>query len=661
MVATRLNKMMQHELDVALEEEFFWTDSTCVLSYITNKEKRFQTFVANRITTIHEGSRPDQWNYVDTDSNPADDASRGLSAEDIIHQSRWINGPPFLWEAEDRWPKRPEISVEIKEDDPEVKRERKTFSVASTVEADFLNRVVQSCSSWYKLKKLMAWILRYRSNLLRECRRRKEGTAKVLVSEIPSPISVEEMHSAEIEVLKYVQRQCFREELVCLQGKESKVELKKSVRARRTGSVKKSSSIAKLDPELRDGLLCVGGRLRHAPIEQEQRHPVILPKKHHVVDLIVRHYHLLSGHSGQEYVLSLIRKSYWIIKGRVAVRRVVNRCFSCRRRQAPFKTQKMADLPADRVTPNKPPFSFVGVDCFGPFWVKRARSQVKRYGVLYTCLATRAIHLEVAQSMDTDSFLNSMRRFIARRGVPEVMRSDNGSNFVGGCKELREAISGWNKSQIHEFLLQRNVKWLFNPPSGSHFGGVWERCIRTVRKILVALMKEQPLDDEGLTTLMCEVESIVNGRPITKSSDDPSDSEALTPSHLLLLRSGPRLPPGVFRKEDGYSRRRWRQVQYLADVFWRRWIREYLPQLQERQKWTYPSRNFAVDDIVLVVDDRVPRSSWPLGRIISVRKNSTDEHVRSVTVKTRTSQYDRPVDKIVLLESVEMSEGMKQC
>ena len=551
--------------------------------------------------------------------------------------------------------------MEIKEDDPEVKRERKTFSVASTVEADFLNRVVQSCSSWYKLKKLMAWILRYRSNLLRECRRRKEGTAKVLVSEIPSPISVEEMHSAEIEVLKYVQRQCFREELVCLQGKESKVELKKSVRARRTGSVKKSSSIAKLDPELRDGLLCVGGRLRHAPIEQEQRHPVILPKKHHVVDLIVRHYHLLSGHSGQEYVLSLIRKSYWIIKGRVAVRRVVNRCFSCRRRQAPFKTQKMADLPADRVTPNKPPFSFVGVDCFGPFWVKRARSQVKRYGVLYTCLATRAIHLEVAQSMDTDSFLNSMRRFIARRGVPEVMRSDNGSNFVGGCKELREAISGWNKSQIHEFLLQRNVKWLFNPPSGSHFGGVWERCIRTVRKILVALMKEQPLDDEGLTTLMCEVESIVNGRPITKSSDDPSDSEALTPSHLLLLRSGPRLPPGVFRKEDGYSRRRWRQVQYLADVFWRRWIREYLPQLQERQKWTYPSRNFAVDDIVLVVDDRVPRSSWPLGRIISVRKNSTDEHVRSVTVKTRTSQYDRPVDKIVLLESVEMSEGMKQC
>ena len=159
--------MVQHELDVTVDREFFWTDSTCVLSYIVNKDKRFQTFVANRITTIHEGSRPDQWYYVDTCSNPADDASRGLSAEEFIHKNRWINGPSFLWEAEDCWPRQPDIPAEIKEDDPEVKKERKAFSVASTVEDDSLNRMIQSCSSWYKLKKLMAWILRYRCNLLR--------------------------------------------------------------------------------------------------------------------------------------------------------------------------------------------------------------------------------------------------------------------------------------------------------------------------------------------------------------------------------------------------------------------------------------------------------------------------------------------------------------
>ena len=288
----------------------------------------------------------------------------------------------------------------------------------------------------------------------------------------------------------------------------------------------------------------------------------------------------------------------------------------------------------------------MGVDCFGPFRVKRARSQVKHYSVLFTCLVSRAIHIEVAQSMDTDAFVNSMCRFIAMRSVPDVMRSDNDSNFVHGNKELCKAISEWNERQIHEFLLQRNIKWLFNPPSGSYFGGVWEHYIRTIRKIL--LIKEQPLNDEGLTMLMCEVEAIVNGRPITKSSDDPSDAEALAPNHLLLLRPGSKLPPSVFVKEDSYSRRRWRQVQYLANTFWRRWIREYMPQLQERQKWFYPSRNIAVNDIALVVDDRVPRSSWPLGRVTSVRKSSKDERVMS-----------HPVDKIVLLESVEMLEDTK--
>ena len=128
-------------------------------------------------------------------------------------------------------------------------------------------------------------------------------------------------------------------------------------------------------------------------------------------------------------------------------------------------------------------------------------------------------------------------------------------------------------------------------------------------------MKEQLLDDEVLNTLMCEVEAIVNGRPLTKLSDDPRDLEPLTPNHLLLLRSGSKVPPGVFTKEDCYENRRWRQVQYLAGVFWRRWIREYLPSLQERQKWIKGQRNLAVGKIVLVLDEKTPRCSWPLGRV----------------------------------------------
>ena len=149
------------------------------------------------------------------------------------------------------------------------------------------------------------------------------------------------------------------------------------------------------------------------------KHQLILPKKHHVVDLIVRHYHLKSGHSGVEHVLSLIRERFWILKARTAVKSVLRSCFDCRRRHAPLGEQQMADMPTDGVTPEKPPFTFVGVDCFGPFVVRRGRSLVKSYGVLFTCLSVRAIHLEVAHSLDTDSFINAMRRFIARRDNPK--------------------------------------------------------------------------------------------------------------------------------------------------------------------------------------------------------------------------------------------------
>ena len=171
-----------------------------------------------------------------------------------------------------------------------------------------------------------------------------------------------------------------------------------------------------------------------------------------------------------------------------------------------------------------------------------------------------------------------------------------------GEKELREALQAWNQAQIHEYLLQHDVKWLFNPTAASHHGGVWERCIRTVRKVMKALLKQQVLDDEGLNTLMCEVESIVNGRPITKVSDDPRDLNALTPNHLLLLHEGTAILPSVFSKEDNCTCRRWCQVQYLNNIFCSLWTREYLPSLQQRQKWNKPQCN----DIVLLLDENTP-------------------------------------------------------
>jgi len=217
--------------------------------------------------------------------------------------------------------------------------------------------------------------------------------------------------------------------------------------------------------------------------------------------------------------------------------------------------------------------------------------------------------------------------------------------------ELREALKKLNQTRISEFLRQREICWKFNPPAASHMGGVWERMIRSVRKILSSIMKEQTLCDEVLMTLLCQVEATINSRPITAVSDDPNDLQPLTPNHLLLLRSSTSLPAGEFEQRETY-RKRWKQVQYLSDVFWRRWIHEYLPSLQCRLKWLEPKRNFKVDDVVIVIDESMPRNCWPLGRITDVFAGD-DGLVRSVQVKTSANIVTRPVTKVCLLEAVE--------
>ena len=263
-------------------------------------------------------------------------------------------------------------------------------------------------------------------------------------------ITFNEMETAESEILKNVQLHHFPEEIKSLS--------KPTCQAR----VRKSCWLQSLDPILVDGLLHIVGRLSLASTTFDAKHQIILPKNDHVTNLVIEYYHLISRHSGREYVLSLACEKFWVINVSSVVRRVISKCVSCRRRQGPVCEQKMADLPADCLTPDQPPFTSVGIDCFGPFQVRRGRSLVKRYGVIFTCLAKRSVHIEVAHSLDTDSFLMALRRFIARRGQVKEIRSDNGTNFTSGESELRESISAWNHTKIHEALLQKDIKWVFN-------------------------------------------------------------------------------------------------------------------------------------------------------------------------------------------------------
>lgn len=327
---------------------------------------------------------------------------------------------------------------------------------------------------------------------------------------------------------------------------------------------------------------------------------------------------------------------------------------SCRKKRGATLTQKMADLPPERLS-EEPPFTHTGVDLFGPFLVKNARKVVKRYGVLFTCMSCRAIHLEIVNSLETDSLINAIRRFIARRGQVKSIFCDNGTNLVGAERELSKALKECNE-RIRNMLLDHQIEWHFNTPYASHKGGAWERMIRSVRAVLTNLLNEfgSHIDDESLSTVMCEAEAIVNSRPLTAASNNPDDLIPLSPSQLLTLRSVNAVPPpGDF---DGnhtlYARKRWRRVQYLTGLFWSRWKREYVQLLQPRKKWNLPQRNMQVGDIVMLVDELLPRSQWCLGRICEVKKGA-DDLVRSVVVRSKSSNFRRPVNKCVLILPVE--------
>ena len=323
----------------------------------------------------------------------------------------------------------------------------------------------------------------------------------------------------------------------------------------------------------------------------------------------------------------------------------------------------MSDLPEDRLKP-APPFTYCAVDYCGPWYIKEGRKQVKKYVALFTCMASRAVHLEVTNTLETDSFLNALRRFICRRGPVRQLRSDQGTNFIGAKRELREALQSMDHSNISVELLKEKCDWMtfkINSPSASHAGGVWERQIRTIRSVLSALLEKSAsyLDGESFHTLICETEAIVNSRPLTV--DNLSDSESpspLTPNHILTMKTKPVLPP----REDLYLRKRWRRVQHLTCEFWARWRKEFLHSLQERSKWTRPRRNMQVGDVVIVKDDNKVRNRWSLAWVIETYPNKADGLVRSVKVAIGDadlsstgkrihppSVLERPIQKLVLL------------
>ena len=280
-----------------------------------------------------------------------------------------------------------------------------------------------------------------------------------------------------------------------------------------------------------DRFLRVGERLGKSPLPETARSLIILDPSHAVTSLIIAHYHQRLYCTGVEHILRELQQQYWILKGLHAVMKASSSCVQCCLRRSRSCPPIMADLPEARLGYEALPFTPSGVDYFGPIQVRHGRKIEKRYGVLFTCLTTQAVHLEVAHSLDADSCFMAIRRMIARRGKPALLWSDCGTNFVSANKEIRQAIKRWNQSQIEDQLCQEGIQWHFNPPASPHFGGAWECLVQSAKNSLNAVATRQRITGKTLLTFLTEVKSLLNSRPLTHVSSDPQDEETLTPNH----------------------------------------------------------------------------------------------------------------------------------
>lgn len=620
-LAVKMSSLLTRELKYSELENIFYTDSKVVLGYVANESRRFHVFVANRVQQIRDVTVVNQWRHVPTNCNPADMTSRGMSADQLAACDLWWNGPEFLSSNKINSP--PEGDVfELRDNDPEVKViphvVHKVNAVPFVPGGSMTDRFRQF-SSWFKLKRVVALCLKY-------LRRLKDGKGAC-----DTKLDSKQLQEAEEKIFIVMQREA---------------------------DLKGSVSLKPLDPFVDSkGIMRVGGRLRRTSAPFEVKHPVLIPRGNYVGKLILAHYHAKVSHSGRGMTMNAVRQAgYWVVNARSAVAKLIMNCVICRKLRGHPCEQRMSDLPVDRVEAEAP-FTYSAVDYFGPFLVKSGRSEVKRWGVVYTCLSMRAIHIETANQLTTDSFLNSYRRFVCRRGPTKLLRCDRGTNFVGGKNELEAALKEMDQDRIRAALLKDDCDWVnfkMNFPVSSHMGGVWERMIGTVRPVLSSLLLQNgnKLDDELLRTLLCEVEQIVNSRPLTYVDSVSADLEPLSPMQILTLKSKVvKALPGVFVRQDIYCRRRWRCVQELANQFWERWRNEFLSSRQCRKKWHDIKRNMKVGDIVLLIEDS-SRCDWPLGRVIEVVP-STDGLIRKVVLISKGKRWERPVSKLILLIEAE--------
>ena len=612
-LGTRLAETIHKELRKRPDRTIFWSDSQTVLSWINSDHRNYKQFVAHRIGELLDTTTMDQWRYVPTEMNPADEGTK------MVKNSKWISGPKFLKDPESCWPS----SRFSRNTTEELRDVTLMFHTSDEADLDFIEEI--RYSRWVKLlnrmcviKKFVDWV------------KDKKNFQK--------HISDDDREVAEQILIRKAQWDVFTEEMKDLT---------------KNGRLTIRSKIACLTPALNErGVMIFCSRLSQTNIVPETtRQPFILPYKHHITRLIMQRYHEKFLHQTDEAVLAAVYQKYWVIKSRALLKNIKSNCQVCKIRKAIPAHPQMAALPDCRLSLMNPTFTHTGVDYFGPIEVRVHRSVEKRWGVIFTCMTTRASHIELAENMTTDAFIMCLRNFQNRRGKISHLYSDNGTNFVGANKQMQILIKEINDIMGERQAAAMEIKWRFNPPVAPHFGGSWERLIRIIKNCLNNMLharKDRLPSVEVLRSSLIQAEYILNSRPLTHIPLDNPNDEPLTPFHFLILRAGEYVPP-LSLSSNSLSKQDYRLVQHYSQYFWDKWRKEYLPTIIKRNKWTDKVEPIKVDDIVVITDKSLPQGEWLKGRVVKVH-TAQDGQVRSVDIETSKGSYTRASSNVAILD-----------
>ena len=632
-LAARVKQAIQLDID----REYYWCDSTIALAWIQGQPNRWKTFIANRTSEIQALTHVDSWRHVVSPDNPADIISRGTSPDKLINSSLWWVGPPWLSQMANQWPYSDYVPLENL---PE-QRQTKVACIATLKNKPC--ELFSRYSSYIRLQRITAYCLRFINNTLSKVRSQgtRETGARDANPTNSGNLTARELINAETTLLKLVQEEYFAAEITALKNGKP---------------LPSKSKILSLNPFVDNAdVLRVGGRLVNAPITYNQKHPVVVPANHSFTTLVINYEHQRLLHAGSQHTLASLRTRFWILSGKNTVKRILHQCVKCFRVKPTGINYIMGNLPASRVTPARP-FSTCGVDYAGPVLLKeRGQSRVthKAYFCILVCFVTKAVHIELATDLSTDAFLNCLYRFIARRGRIQHIYSDNGTNFVGAKNELNELSSLLNSKlhgeQVENTLSREKIQWHFIPPRSPHFGGLWESAVKSFKHHLKRVIGEQRMTFEELYTMLTQIEACLNSRPLHPLSCDPNDLTPLTPGHFLIgdaLTAAPQLDLLDCRQN---RLNRYQLIQQTVQHFWKRWHVEYLHELQQRSKWKSSAEDvLQVDTLVVIREDNTPPLQWHLGRILELHPSS-DNVVRVATIKVADGVIKRPVTRICVL------------